>query len=632
MKAIGKLLGPILAALLPAIVAATLMTTLVPGALTGYLPLAFAPYELWSAMLAFVLISGVASFIVPKVRHVLAALSVAFGTVLLPAWTIAYLANGAFGNLMIYDLLALGAIAAISPWFRSWMVFASGFEVTGAMFTVVLGVPFAIVGAAAGYFLGDTISGAVYGYGIGAALTTARYFWWCTEGFKMVRKPGYYAPYPWKLERIVYVWITRQIVSMSLGSKLVSGTNNAKFDGAMIIGGNHQSGLDFLTIRTAVLWSFRQITQIAQLSLCGQLFAGLGAFGGSFGVASEGGKSQGKANEVIESCSRMLADIQEQKSVFAKANDTFWRVIAYLFSESLWVWGRSKTEIDSSGTTRNKLLLYAQGKLVFDNLQRPADYRTGIIRIMHHSSELSGNRNIALLPVATHYWTEPMNGKASRLRKAVAQLWVATNYAAKPFFGHTEVIGSPIPLSSLPEDPRAAVEIYRQHVERQLIQAKLITYGVGCDKALPMQERMDRAYEVTHAFVSHEMFARALATYEVQEVAMFEASVDDLVAAGLSREDAEIAKRIYPSSDIDAVKLAITGPDLNKARKLCAAGINGDTLRPLFESNVFRDAEKEFRSLEKALSNLTAEKLVEGGLTAAQAEEVKKVYRLPRSR
>jgi len=401
-----------------------------------------------------------------------------------------------------YGILLFAALSVVLPLTRSVLTFASGIEILAALASLLFGVPAAIAGVIVGLFFHAAGLGFEIGYLVGGLPCVGRLAFWYYQGWKL-QTPGYLAPYPTKFERGLYVWLCWKIVNTSLGQLVVKGRERLQSTSVQggIYGGNHQNGLDFLIARLAVLFSFRQITQVKQI---GGLRSGLGAFSGAFGVPSEGGKSTGNTSTVIEGGAAML-----------------------------------------SKSSKNKMLLYFQGKLVYDNVQRYEDYRTGAVRMLQLAVDLvregEGDAaaeefasQIGIFLKAIHYWDSCE--RPSLVRKGFAKLWVVTGYGDKPKYGATVVLGEPIPFNSLPKDPatgkvdaRKATNMIRDCIQCLLIEAKLFTAGVS-----------DASVEVLRTA------AKADGTKVLDEDVLASLPVEELDAILSNQSDAQTIKLVYP--------------------------------------------------------------------------------------
>mgnify|MGYP001202445610 CR=1 FL=1 len=275
-------------------------------------------------------------------------------------------------------------------------------------------------------------------YGSIAALVALVLIWrfsfWYGEGRKLVRD-GYLPPNPTFFGQLALRSISKLMCKLFVGPIKVIDRSNARFNGRLNILPNHQFPLDFMVVASALPYGYRHLGTVSEMK--NPLRATLSAFAGFFAVNTEGGKAQSGGQAVVEACGKCLG--LHRKS---------------------------------------RLLMFPQGKLVQDNVLRPEDFRTGAIRAMHAARDHFGcpTETLAVLPMAVHYKRDPKD--ADWFHKLVVALgWksfrkfkyydeTATNYGA------VVVIGRPIPLADLPEDPREAIEVVRQEIDKLLTVAK----------------------------------------------------------------------------------------------------------------------------------------------------------------
>jgi 1-acyl-sn-glycerol-3-phosphate acyltransferase len=249
-----------------------------------------------------------------------------------------------------------------------------------------------------------------------------------------------------KFARWFYKRACHLLAWLYVGPVKVIGQENAHFNGRGMVLPNHQFAMDFAVVGMATPFSYRQIAKSMELQ---GIRAPLAAWIGTVGVQVEGGKTQdGAANTVIETSKKILAH--------------------------------------SHGA---RLLLFAQGKLVWDNVLRPEEFRTGATRIAQATLGEIGDEPLYFLPEAIHYKRDPKD--ATRLTKILHGIglkgfrhWkdyelvtnadgsktkAPRNYTT---YGATIVIGKPIDVRSLPTDPRQAIEAYRVILQGLLEQAQ----------------------------------------------------------------------------------------------------------------------------------------------------------------
>lgn len=277
-----------------------------------------------------------------------------------------------------------------------------------------------------------------------------RFSFWKGEAKKLL-DGGYLPPPPTFLARLFFKLVTRLIVFLVVGPVNVRGRKNARYDGRLLIAPNHTFQMDFAVTRTALPCHYTQIAKAAEVSGARAIFA---AWVGTIAAKVEGGAATpGQGAAVVKAAANYLA---------------------------------------SDGHTR--LLLFPQGKLVYDNILRPEDFRTGAARSLKMAVEqLGSGENVALLPVAIHYKRDPKN--ASYFQRFVGLLarvipplrkfrsWVdvtknpdGTKTVTKFVnYGATVVIGEPIPFSELPENPHQSSQIMRAKIQELLDSASKIS-------------------------------------------------------------------------------------------------------------------------------------------------------------
>lgn len=274
-----------------------------------------------------------------------------------------------------------------------------------------------------------------------------RYSFWKGEARKLL-DGGYLPPPPTLLARAFFKIATRLIVFLVVGPVKVVGKRNARYNGRLLIAPNHTFQMDFAVTRTALPCHYTQIAKQAEVKGGRAIIA---AWVGTIAAKVEGGSAKpGQGAAVVKAAANYLA---------------------------------------SHAYTR--LLLFPQGKLVYDNVLRPEDFRTGAARTLALAVEQLGtDENVALLPVGIHYKRDPKH--ASLFQRAVGALarvipplrkfrsWVdvtknpdGTKEVTKfRNYGATVVIGEPIAFSSLPEDPHECSQFMRAKIQALLDQAE----------------------------------------------------------------------------------------------------------------------------------------------------------------
>lgn len=274
-----------------------------------------------------------------------------------------------------------------------------------------------------------------------------RYSFWKGEAKKLL-DGGYLPAPPTFLARLFFAMATRLIVFLVVGPVKVVGRKNARYDGRLLIAPNHTFQMDFAVTRTALPCHYTQIAKQAEVQGARAIFA---AWVGTIAAKVEGGSAKpGQGAAVVKAAANYLAS-------------------------------RSDT----------RLLLFPQGKLVYDNVLRPEDFRTGAARTMALAvKQLGTDESVALLPVGLHYKRDPKH--ASLFQRAVGALarvipplkkfrtWAdvtknpdgSKNVNKFRNYGATVVIGEPIPFSSLPEDPHECSQFMRAKIQELLDQAE----------------------------------------------------------------------------------------------------------------------------------------------------------------
>lgn len=275
-----------------------------------------------------------------------------------------------------------------------------------------------------------------------------RYKFWKKEAAKLL-EGGYLPAPPTLAARLFFKLATRLIAFLVVGPVKVIGRKNARHKGRLLLAPNHTFAMDFSVVRTAVPTHYVQIAKAAEVQGFRALIA---AWVGTIAAKVEGGAAQkpGQGAAVVTAAADYMA----------------------------------------SGT-HARLLMFPQGKLVYDNVLRPEDFRTGAVRTLRLAAEKIGSADdLAVLPMALHYKRERKDATVfHRLVMALSRLipplkgfrrWV--DVARNPdgsktktvftTYGATVVIGKPIPVADLPENPHEATEIVRLKIQELLEQAQ----------------------------------------------------------------------------------------------------------------------------------------------------------------
>lgn len=274
-----------------------------------------------------------------------------------------------------------------------------------------------------------------------------RVAYWFRQGRKL-QTSGYMPPSSTRIARMFYKAACHAITFLGVGPVKVIGRENAKFIGRGLILPNHQFALDFAVIGKATPFSFRQLAKAKEVK--NPIMGAIAAWIGTVGVQVEGGKSQsaGGGQAVIDAGAKILAK--------------------------------------SSGA---RMLLFPQGKLVYSNVLKEEDFRTGATRILNTTVELVGINGLYALPVAVHYKRDRKD--ATRFHRLVNALGFKGFRRWKDFelvpnadgtktkedrtfttYGATVVIGKPIAMADLPTEPREAIKVIAAEIQALLTVAE----------------------------------------------------------------------------------------------------------------------------------------------------------------
>ncbi|MCC7528903.1 MAG: 1-acyl-sn-glycerol-3-phosphate acyltransferase [Candidatus Melainabacteria bacterium] len=301
-----------------------------------------------------------------------------------------------------------------------------------------------ILAALADHWVWLAVGLAVASFGLYVA---KRYSFWKGEARKLLQG-GYLPAPPTFLARLFFKLATRLIVFLVVGPVKVVGRKNARYDGRLLIAPNHTFQMDFAVTRTALPCHYTQIAKQAEVQGARAIIA---AWVGTIAAKVEGGTAKpGQGAAVVKAAASYLA---------------------------------------SHAHTR--LLLFPQGKLVYDNVLRPEDFRTGAARSLALAVEqLGSGEKVALLPVAIDYKRDPKNASYfHRFVKLLARVipplgkfrsWADVTRNADGTktvtkfrnYGAVVVIGEPIPFASLPQDPHECSQFMRAKIQELLDQAE----------------------------------------------------------------------------------------------------------------------------------------------------------------
>lgn len=261
---------------------------------------------------------------------------------------------------------------------------------------------------------------------------------WYREGQKL-QKDGYLPPHPTFFGQWLLRLISKIMTRLFVGPVKVIGRENATaFKGRLHILPNHQFPLDFMVVGKSLPYGFRHLGTAGQMA--GGFRGTLAAFAGFFAVKTEAGKAteKGGGEKAVQAMALALA--------------------------------RHK---------KSRVLTFAQGKLVGDNVLRPEEFRTGVIRANQAAISEHGVSpdDLAVLPMAIHYMRDPR--QATWMHRLVVKLGWRSFRTFRMFgettrnYGAVVAIGKPIKMSQLPADPREAIEVVRRAIEGQLTEARV---------------------------------------------------------------------------------------------------------------------------------------------------------------
>lgn len=247
-----------------------------------------------------------------------------------------------------------------------------------------------------------------------------RMVYWIGQGRKMNRS-GFLPPVPTWCAKLTMGFASRLLLFLGVGPVTVIGAANARrHRGRLLITPNHTFELDFAMVRRALGFSFRFMTHTHQLRGIQGI---LGAWTGAIPVEPE---KKGGGDAAVDAAVNLFK---------------------------------------SSPVAR--MLMFPQGKLVRDNVIRPEDFRWGFAKISRRTLEETGDADMAVLPMALLYLRDVRDRHWSHFLLApLRRFWGVTNY------GGIVVIGEPIPVKDLPDDPSEATAMVRQRIERMLAYAR----------------------------------------------------------------------------------------------------------------------------------------------------------------
>lgn len=325
------------------------------------------------------------------------------------------------------------------------------------MYYIIMNTLATVLGAAAAYFLLPlavdidqnwlyfwTVFGGCFGYFIHGVC------YWGYQG-RRLQETGYMPPPSTRFARWFYKVACHIITWAGVGPVKVIGAENAVFDGRGLVLPNHQFALDFAVVGKVTPFSFRQVAKAKELR--NPIRATLAAWIGTVGVQVEGGKLQNSGASGGSSAGQAIID----------AGST---IIARTYG--------------------SRMLLFPQGKLVFNNKLRKEDYRTGATRMLNNTlAKIPAGEPIYVLPIAVHYKRDAKDATGfHRFMKAVGAKWfrhwkdyelIDNGDGTKrkenrnvTTYGAVVVIGQPMDVRKFPTDPRAAIDLVCERTQELL--------------------------------------------------------------------------------------------------------------------------------------------------------------------
>lgn len=254
-----------------------------------------------------------------------------------------------------------------------------------------------------------------------------RSVFWTYHGFKM-KTSGHLTPRPSIFARCFYGFMTRLLGRLAIGPIEVEGAENLPKHGRILLVPNHTYPPDFVVVRQATGLHTRFMTVTSELG-------GLrGVFGAWTGAIPVNTKVEGGGQAAVQAAVDGLV-----------AGDN--------------------------------LLIFPQGKLVYDNVPRREDFKNGFARIAQAvksrvqgkgakvHAKLFGFRHVPVepvyvVPMAIHYKrSEADKQKLGWLLKRTRKMF-GQGYQ----YGAKAVIGKPIEVAQLPADPDKATDLIFEQI------------------------------------------------------------------------------------------------------------------------------------------------------------------------
>lgn len=336
---------------------------------------------------------------------------------------------------------------------------------------------------------------------------TGWFFYWKRHASKFTQS-GYVPPASSWFGEFAFWGFARLLTFLAVGKVKVYGKEKSPRHGRVIFAGNHQLPCDFAMLRLGAGRHLRMLTDTEQLK---GFFGVLAASGGVISVNTRQ-ECGGAAAE--HGCSKAIADKGFRISfvmaclawVFAAAG-----LVGSLYHGSSW--GALGAVLFALGVAslpgrEPALGIFPQGGLLPDDPLLKEHFRPGAIRVAREAAELSAEP-IKIVPVAIHYrwdrehadwthhyfkglrslfgglrnpryWNPIFKLKLDELSADERQRVEQTREQLKREFAKSKVtnyggvvmLGDPIDVSSLPQDPIAAIAVVKQEVQKLLEEAR----------------------------------------------------------------------------------------------------------------------------------------------------------------
>ncbi|HMW89862.1 MAG TPA: 1-acyl-sn-glycerol-3-phosphate acyltransferase [Candidatus Obscuribacter sp.] len=292
---------------------------------------------------------------------------------------------------------------------------------------------------------------------LGALFLLYRFGFWIYQGRLMAKYPGYIVPDKTLAAKLATKVLTRLLSRIGVGSRRVLGLENlyaAAEKGRLLILPNHSFMLDFAVCEAALPLNYRQVGTVSEVA---KGFRGtLGAWAGFIAIDTTGGKANSKA--VAERTIRSYA-----RALSFKSKDRL-----LIFPQGKLVYsGGIPQDSKVPGSMRTGAVRGAQLALqVFKALRKGDEAGLALVRDVHgrqadeviayykrHPEAL--NEPLYVLPVAIDYHRRHADSDNLTL-------------FSKRGSGATVVIGKPIDVSGLSDDPRVASETIRVAIQELL--------------------------------------------------------------------------------------------------------------------------------------------------------------------